>query len=730
MTMNPLTYIQRAVAGILRAGGALFHAKGTGIALPINLGEFRADTVTDATYLRAMEINPWVYRCVRRLATCAASVPIRVERRQRDGSWEDAGEQVELARLLDYVNADDNWVLLMEATVSCLALHGNAYWLLLRSRDTDKLPNAIQLLRPDRVKPIAGVGKRSGRVAGYRHEIGVGQWVDYTDVDVVHFRQYSPTGGLLGQGAIRALETTINTASYTGRFNEEFMRRGGIPPGVLQGSSPLTEEQKRQLRDDWASWRRPENAGVPLVLGSDLTFTVVGTRSPDEMAATDVPARLREEICAAFGVPPATVGIFEYANYANSVEQRKMLWTETICPEYLSPIASQMDEQLCTLPWPGGPYRVVFDTSGVDAMQEDLREQAELGKVLVESGLMTRNEVRERFGWGEPLPWGDDYWAPLSTIIVATGKGGRVAPPAAPATAPAAQPGAESEGQEEGQEAKAQVRLVARAVEAEAGTSTTLRRLSTEARTALYKRYNAQRDHRSDRLAEIVRGWYDDLAETMTANLAAQKALASPHRVKDPRVDVLLFDVDEAADALTGAIMPEIEAMYAETGQQAIADLGLDLAFSIQNARAQGFLRGRTFEMRSIAERAQRRARETIEDGMREGETITALTERVREWARAGREQYAENVARTETGIALNGASLEGYRQAAVGSKEWLSIIDERSRPEHAMLNAKVIGIDELFDVNGIPAECPGDPNLPAEEICQCRCTIAPVIEE
>ena len=38
--------------------------------------------------------------------------------------------------------------------------------------------------------------------------------------------------------------------------------------------------------------------------------------------------------------------------------------------------------------------------------------------------------------------------------------------------------------------------------------------------------------------------------------------------------------------------------------------------------------------------------------------------------------------------------------------------------------------MDEAFDVGGAQLQFPGDPDGPAEEVCNCRCTLLPVVSE
>jgi hypothetical protein len=102
------------------------------------------------------------------------------------------------------------------------------------------------------------------------------------------------------------------------------------------------------------------------------------------------------------------VGIYEYANYANAQLQRKLFWSETVLPK-LRRIGDAINEQLAAKM--DERVEMGFDASGVHALQDDANEQAQVAATLVQRGIMTVNEVRERMYSLPPVAWGDSWWA-------------------------------------------------------------------------------------------------------------------------------------------------------------------------------------------------------------------------------------------------------------------------------------------------------------------------------
>lgn len=93
----------------------------------------------------------------------------------------------------------------------------------------------------------------------------------------------------------------------------------------------------------------------------------------------------------------------------------------------------------------------------------------------------------------------------------------------------------------------------------------------------------------------------------------------------------------------------------------------------------------------------------------------------------------AEVIGRTEAMTSLHQAQDEATRQAldagqlrrGVITKIWRSAGDARVRDTHRALNGAQIPFEALFvSQSGVRLRYPGDPNAPASEILQCRCTI------
>ena len=111
-----------------------------------------------------------------------------------------------------------------------------------------------------------------------------------------------------------------------------------------------------------------------------------------------------------------------------------------------------------------------------------------------------------------------------------------------------------------------------------------------------------------------------------------------------------------------------------------------------------------------------------------QGQTVPQLAASIAGIAAMDR-RAAMKAARTAITSAHSLGKLKGYERAAgMGidvEKQWLAALDSRTRGSHRHLDGEVVELDAEFS-DGL--KYPGDPDGPASEVYNCRCTLVPVI--
>ncbi len=694
--------------------------------------------VNASNYAAAYTLNPYVFTAVNVIADAASTVDLVCELRNAKGEWE-AVSPHPLLELLEYVNADEDHYTLTYGTVSWLILTGDAYWLKLRATKSGP-PNALQLLPSASVK----IKRDRGGAATYLVALGGGSELKVPQEDIVHFRTFNPTSADHGLSRIAPLEQTINLCTRLMGFNIAWLKNGGVPSLLMKLQTRMADDQWKRFVADWRAWRGDSNlAGIPFQIdGVNSDVKELGA-NPDANLSSSMIEAARDTILGVIGTPPATCGVFEYANYANSREQIRMLWTQAVTP-VLSLMAAAIKSQLVPeFAKPKERVRIRYAVERVPAMQPDRAAMVSAARESVSGGIETPNEARAKYLGEEGVgPAGDQLYMPFSMAPItsppAPAPSAAAAVPQAPEKPAETDTAAESEADgaakeqpaQREPEPKAPVRLVR-------ARRRVVRRVSDEVRRAIYKGFNRERDTHIARCKRTVGGWLGSLEEDAVAWLERQPTLrtAKPARARIPSMDDL-FDDDSSAEALVRGVSQEIRSSYEAAGQNAVrqvAEAAVD--FDVDTARFQALLRQRALRLRTVAEEKQSALRALLAEGIEAGENVTDLVRRVRDYIEAGQERYAETVARTEVGTAMNRGALDGYRQGGATGKEWLAIDDDRAREGHRQLDGTVVAIDEPFVLETdtgarLSVDGPQDPEMDAADACNCRCTTAPAYLE
>ena len=199
-----------------------------------------------------------------------------------------------------------------------------------------------------------------------------------------------------------------------------------------------------------------------------------------------------------------------------------------------------------------------------------------------------------------------------------------------------------------------------------------------------------------------------------------------------------LFDVEVSKNRLIGKLLPagiEIMRQAAKIALGIIDDI--DTEFEI-NQRITTYVKDRVSRMATaMNEETLAQLQATIAQGVKDGENLAKLTNRVKEVFSTASDTRAELIARTETLAASNEGTLEAYRQSPlVNAKEWTA--NPGACEFCQSFDGLIVEIDSDFAKEGtevtgkdgnqytVSYEDVGHPPLHPN----CRCALLPVILE
>ncbi|MDP8929914.1 MAG: phage portal protein [Actinomycetota bacterium] len=290
-----------------------------------------------ATYAEIFRKQLWVYVVVSKLAKATARLPLKVYRHDELNRPEARDDPY--ARLLRRPNSKHSPFYLWNWVSSTFDVYGEAF--ITKVRDNGGRPAELLPVHPTAMKVVEETD--AGIV--WRYESGSVRIDRIPPEDVVHFRSYNPSSLQRGLSPLEPLRATLENEDAARRASSAFWKHGGRPSVVLRHPRTLSDQAAERLRLDWESIHGGvDNFGKAAILeegveAQELTLTAeeaqyIGSRKLN-----------REEVAAAYDVPPPVIGILDRATFSNITAQLRSLYRDTMAPR-LALFESELDLQL------------------------------------------------------------------------------------------------------------------------------------------------------------------------------------------------------------------------------------------------------------------------------------------------------------------------------------------------------------------------------------------------
>ena len=314
---------------------------------------------------------------------------------------EDSKEQVDpkskefapILSLLNQPNPNDTFEEVLAEICTDLHIYGDAYLEIVRDKQGN--PVALYNIYAPSLRVLVDA---HGTVLGYV-QIPMGMLsrgakaVTFKANDVAHFRLPNPGNEVYGLSPIESLDIVIETDLYAQDYNRNFFKNHAVPRLHVDLSN-CTLPQLKRVREYFNSYfKGSKNAHKTIVTEGGAKITPIGTK-PNDMEFLNQRKFSRDEICSVFGVPPMKLGIFEDVNRASSSEADKSFKSEKIIP--LQRMISKKINATIIKEFNKIGDKVRFEFVEVDLRDE--KEQAEIDKINIDSGVLTVDEVRRKKG--------------------------------------------------------------------------------------------------------------------------------------------------------------------------------------------------------------------------------------------------------------------------------------------------------------------------------------------
>lgn len=617
-------------------------------------------------------------------------------------------------------------------------LNGECFWIVLR--DTKGRPREIYPIPANWCIQTPTAAQPWYLVVPTQNTAGATMQVDPRDV--VWFKSpdaVSPFGR--GRGRTEAVGDELETDEFAAKWAKNFFYNNASPESVMTipGASPDT------LKEFKASWNAKHqgvmNAAKMAFLGFDAKIHQLQV-SPKEMDFNESRKFLRDQLNQHWQIPPEMMGILESSN-RSTIDAAKYLYTSNVVMRRLMRFEAVVNRQL--LPMFGSTeYAIKCD----NLVPEDKDFNLKIANDGWQNGTLTRDQWLVK----NNLPpvggvLGQQYRMPINVVTVDSVPSDNPIRDVTPK--PAELTTEEQQAGDVAQQPTGDDTSHPTTTTNELPTpKKTVKAFSDDQRMGIWKAF--------DKTAEGTEGIYESAVKRFAAiqKKAFQKAfmdgVGSGKKAKDAadRATLVAFNpkVDEGLKtALTPAWLSSMVAgedhAYSVLGTKKPKSAKKDAvsgSFDVSNPRflewvtKYGLEKAKGMNDTTLAQlKAQiiTALQEGIEEGMSERDIASAIMDLSDQVWGVMSTTRAHNIARTESAATVNYGSVMTYVDAGIEEKDWLATNDGRTRQAHAQ-EIKRVKIDEPFLVGGEKLMYPGDPSGSAENVCQCRCVVLPVVGE
>lgn len=363
-----------------------------------------SDTLSE-DYYQIWRKQPAVRIVVTFLARNIAQLGLHSFRRRGDADRERLTDHP-LAQLFQRPNGWTTRYRLIDALVHDLGIWDCAYWQKVKTAD------GIGLIRlPPRMMQPKG---DSWLYPDYFEFSGTKGKKQFPADQVVFFRGYNGDTDVGGVSPIEALRDALSEAHAASKMRDQVLRNGARTSGYLErpkDAPKWSDEAATRFKTSWQAQYAgdgPRAGGTP-ILEEGMTFRPAAQTAKD-LQYIESRKLTREEVAAAYFIPPPMVGLLDHASFSNITEQHKMLYMDTLGP-WLTMITEEIQLQL--VPDLPDPTDVYLEFNLREKMSGSFEERAQSMQTAVGGPYITVNEARAMDN-RPPVDGGDDLIRPLN----------------------------------------------------------------------------------------------------------------------------------------------------------------------------------------------------------------------------------------------------------------------------------------------------------------------------
>lgn len=322
------------------------------------------------------------WACVRLISESIGTLPLHIYQRTSTGR-EQAKDHPLYGIIHRKPNADVSANAFWEAMVASMLLQGNGF---AEKLMIGKRVVGLDFLVPNRLSITRDV---RGNLE-YRYTNNAGSQREIPKERIFHIPGFT-RDSRWGMSAIQYGAGVFGGALASQAAANNTFENGLMPTVAFSMKNVLKPAQREEFRTYAATVSGALKAGKPVVLENDMTANKVGI-DPKDAQLLETRTFNVEEVCRWFRVDPTLVGHGgKDSNWGTGLEQKMLGFLMFTLRVWLVRIAEAINNDLLTV---NDRDRFYAEFSIEGLLQADSKARAEFYQVMVDHGIMTRDEIR------------------------------------------------------------------------------------------------------------------------------------------------------------------------------------------------------------------------------------------------------------------------------------------------------------------------------------------------
>lgn len=536
-----------------------------------------------------------------------------------------------------------------------------------------------------------------GGVEAWEYLRSDGQKRRYDPDIVVALRRTSPFNPYKTMSLIQAAVHELDVDQYMKIYRKDSVKDGGITSDIISTEQKMNSTQRDQLSQEFKDYLGQRGQGKVLALshGMDLVKASVDAR---DLQYIEGNVQNANDLRFITGVPEAL--------YAKDANRAVLEGAERVMIQYtIQPLVDALCDQLTTeFERIYGAEKGVLKVESPDLTPIDEELEIRRRESYLATGQRVIDEYRQKDGKEEypdgigSVPLVDFSKTPLKEVVTINDQ---------------FDPQNEPPEDEEDRSVK---KKDSRDLEYE------------------WRQIDRHRRREERKTAVSVNGVFDELRDIALENIENKRSLLGLH-TRDDAANLSVEEVlnlIEAKHVVDKELRKDIIRLIREGFKRGAFNANAEgLDFMLNTPEVKNLLRKVASKTKGIADTTIDQLAETIREGVKEGDNLDQLTNRVSTYFKDAKQSRTKMIAQTMTTSSFEGGQLVSFKQAGAIAKSWLSQRDGNVREDHenADVNQNEISLNKPFIVGGEELMHPGDPSASPKQTIWCRCSMLPVME-